>query len=366
MASIFSHIVQKRLSQEKENVATEALTFILRSKEQARAGLMKLLRGIAPELPTLQFRTQLAEGIARPDMWGFDATATPRVFIENKFWAGLTENQPVQYLKLLSAHAAPTLLLVVVPAGRLETVWRELRRRLTEANFPLSTCSPSQGVYRTGSVNFGSEAGTAPWLAITSWSNVLSAVEAGLADEPQARNDLFQLLDLCDAADNDGAAPFASTQLTDQSTPSFILRLSSVIQQAVNLGVSEGVLSIDGLRPTSSWDRIGRYIRFPNGGKVEPWIGTDLRKWRDRGTTPLWLVFSTTKYGRGAEVRAALESWVEQNQIVICDDDDGSFAVGIEVVAGEEPDHVVRAIVNRLREIVVELSRLPVRATGEL
>jgi hypothetical protein len=54
-------------------------------------------------------------------MWGFDG-GTPRVFIENKFWAGLTENQPVAYLRLLAQYASPTVLLTVVPASRLETV----------------------------------------------------------------------------------------------------------------------------------------------------------------------------------------------------------------------------------------------------
>ncbi len=97
MNTVFSYIVQKRFSQEYENIATEALAFILQSGESARAGLMKLLCGIAPGLPSLNFRTQQTDSNARPDMWGFDGIV-PRVFIENKFWAGLTENQPVTYL----------------------------------------------------------------------------------------------------------------------------------------------------------------------------------------------------------------------------------------------------------------------------
>ncbi len=135
MSTVFSFIVQKRLSQENENVATEALAFILDSSERGRSGLMKLLRGIAPDLPTLRFRTQQTEGVARPDMWGLDGD-TPRVFVEYKFWAGLTENQPVEYLRLLKGYPAPTLLLVVVPAARLETEAYRVRRRpdsLTQA-----------------------------------------------------------------------------------------------------------------------------------------------------------------------------------------------------------------------------------------
>ena len=69
MQTVFSHIVQKRLSQESENVATVALEFILNSSEAARNGMMKLLRGVIPQLPRLWFRTQQTEDNNRPDMW---------------------------------------------------------------------------------------------------------------------------------------------------------------------------------------------------------------------------------------------------------------------------------------------------------
>ena len=41
--TVFSHIVKKRLSQESENVATTALSFVLELSVGARTGLLKLL-----------------------------------------------------------------------------------------------------------------------------------------------------------------------------------------------------------------------------------------------------------------------------------------------------------------------------------
>ena len=291
MNTVFSYIVQKRLSQENENVATEALAFILDSSERGRSGLMRLLRGIAPDLPALRFRTQQSEGSARPDMWGLDGD-TPRVFIENKFWAGLTENQPVEYLRLLAQYPNPTVLLVIVPEARLEPVWREFTRRLDTPNVATAGRNPSATVPYAAAVDFGPTLATVPILAITSWVKVLLAIETELADEPQHRNDLLQLRALCDAADDDTSAPFSSTELTDQRTPAFVLRLSVVVQRAVDVGVTEGVLGISGLRPMSSWERVGRYISFPKAMGVGAWFGTDFRRWRERGSTPLWLVFS--------------------------------------------------------------------------
>jgi len=231
MSTVFSHIVQKWFSQQNENIATDALTFIVQSSEAARSGLTRLLRGITPDLPSLQFRTQQAEEGSRPDMCGYDVT-TPRVFIENKFWAGLTDNQPVKYLELLAKCTKPTVLLVVVPAARQETVWRELLRRLSAANVSTSNREPSAGTYRIVEAEVG------PVLALTSWAKLLSAIEAELTDEPQPVNDLRQLRALCDAADSDAFVPLSSTELTNQRAPAFILQLNSIVQQAVALGIT--------------------------------------------------------------------------------------------------------------------------------
>ena len=47
MQTVFSYVVQKSLSQKNEDVATDALAFILNSSKSARTGMMKLLCGIA-------------------------------------------------------------------------------------------------------------------------------------------------------------------------------------------------------------------------------------------------------------------------------------------------------------------------------
>lgn len=56
-----------------------------------------------------------------------------RVFIENKFWAALTENQPLPYLpylQQLQQQSQPALLLLVVPRTRVPWIWREFLARL--------------------------------------------------------------------------------------------------------------------------------------------------------------------------------------------------------------------------------------------
>ncbi len=352
MNTVFSYIVQRHLSQMNEDVATEALAFILRSSDAARHGLMKLLRGIEPSLPTLYFRTQQTEGNVQPDMWGLDDANTPHVFIENKFWAGLTENQPVSYLRRLAGHSDPSVLLVVAPEARQVTVWSELERRLAQAAISTLPRELPAGVSRVAGTGIG------PTMALTSWRQLLSQIEAELADEPRRRHDLQQLRALCDATDKNAFVPISPAELTNQRAPALLLQLGSAMKDVVALGIDQGILSTDGLMPSSSWERFGRYVSFPAARGVGAWFGTHFRLWRDYGRTPLWLVFTSTDWGCAPEVRALLEPWAYRENIVTAMVDD-QFVVGINLTTGEEKDRVVKSIVRRLHEISAELAVLP-------
>lgn len=315
---------------------------------------MKLLRGVAPELPSLRFKTQQTEGTIRPDLWGFSDNQ-PRVFVENKFWAGLTDKQPVSYLKQLATYQQPTVLLVVGPAAREQTLWRELRRRLEVEGIPATERVAAVAIARSADTQLG------PILALTSWENVLSVLEYECISAPTTIGDLIQLRALCDTADSDAFAPVSRVEITDQRTSAFVLQLGAIIQATTDLGVTEKVLLISGLRPQASWERIGRYVRVmgtQSSGSAGAWFGIHFGLWKTHGTTPLWLVFADDDFGRGQEVRPLIESWVTKKGILtVASDHD--FAISLEVPVGEEKDVVVRSLVNDLREIAAAIAALP-------
>jgi hypothetical protein len=62
-------------------------------------------------------------------------------------------------------------------------------------------------------------------------------------------------------------------------------------------------------------------------------------------------------------VRAILQPWAERHGIEI-HTREGDFAVGIDVIAGEEQDRVIRSIVDRLKTVAAELAALPPKAGG--
>lgn len=350
MSSIFSHIVQKRFSQMNEDIATDALAFVLENSKDARNGMMKLLRGILPELPILSFRTQQVEGQIRPDMWGL-VGIKPHVFIENKFWAGLTDNQPVSYLHQLAVNTHPAVLLVIAPSARELTLWYELHQRLHEAGITASESDPPAGVSHVAKTNLG------PVLAITSWTVVLSALEHATVEDPAARGDLVQLRALCDAADNDAFAPLSLAELSDQRTPAFILQLGAIVQEAVESAVFEKTLSIKGLKPQASWSRIGRYARIGSAKGPGIWLGTHFPLWKAHGGSPLWLVFANDTFGQAQNVRPLLEPWVAHEGILAATSDQ-EFAVALRLPSGQEKAGVVRAITNTIKDIAKVLAPL--------
>ena len=127
--TVFGHLVHQ-FATHPENLATEALSFILRSSPAASCAFTEFIRQIGFDCPgSLHVETQRGgQDQSIPDMKCLDDKGLLRVVIENKFWAGLTENQPVTYIRELLAGVA-ALVLFVVPKTRLELVWNEIDRK---------------------------------------------------------------------------------------------------------------------------------------------------------------------------------------------------------------------------------------------
>ena len=352
MQTVLSYIIQKRYSQEYENIATDVLEFILDSNESARNGMMKLLRGIEG-LPDLDFETQQSEDNMRPDMWGLHEN-DPRVFIENKFWAGLTDNQPVDYLKKLAEYTQPSILLVVAPEKRVHTLWRELKNRLKDAEISITDHNAAPGIVFSIKTEIG------PILALTSWSRLLSTLELEVADDPGARSDLLQLRSLCDSADIGVFKPFSREVITDQRIPDLIHQLNTIVQASVARAVSENVLDTNRLSWGNTLEQHGRYARIMGTQGPDFWIGMHFRLWRKHGGTPLWLTFSPTDYGRASEVQPIIKPWADKEGI-FTSWDGHEFVMAIDIKTGEEKDQVNKAIVDRLKEVADVLAPLALK-----
>ena len=91
-----------------ELVATEGLGHIISCSEPARHALGAILKAYGLDIGEIaRVHTEvIGEEGERPDLVCSDHRGRERLLIEAKFWAGLTANQPVTYLRRLQEPQA--------------------------------------------------------------------------------------------------------------------------------------------------------------------------------------------------------------------------------------------------------------------
>lgn len=134
METLFSHL-SNRFVVQRENLVTEGLAYILQRSGVAGSALIELLWEGQSDAPSkLRFRTQAvsADG-AIPDLIGVDSQGRTVLLGEAKFWAGLTQAQPVKYIQRLEGEGGG-VLAIIAPQQRLHLLWHELRARCEAAS----------------------------------------------------------------------------------------------------------------------------------------------------------------------------------------------------------------------------------------
>ena len=145
--SVLAHVVD-RGALAAEPAATQALAYILNSSPDIAGAFVGMLPdasiGYAPD----RIEAELEYGEARPDLTIHDSDNRPRIFVENKFWAGLTDAQPVSYLETLEklSKGHPSALMFIVPEQRMSSVWTELTERCKQAELTGDEARNEQGV----------------------------------------------------------------------------------------------------------------------------------------------------------------------------------------------------------------------------
>jgi hypothetical protein len=346
MDSLVGYLVT-RFAAHPENLATEALYYILRKSRTARFAFATHLSEFLPDLPTdLVFRTQAADDdTAIPDLVGIDETGRLLVIAEAKFWAGLTDNQPLTYLKrLVPDH--PGLLVFIAPEARFQTLWPELLRR----------CSPAHTVLHQSALEkerFCSQLSQHHALAMTSWRALVGALDARLAaaGEENSRADLHQLAGLCDRMDSDAFLPIRS----DEFSPLIgrrVVQYCALIDDVVARLASEGVANSKGLRTSATAGRWGRYILLRGNGCLF-YFSADA--WANYRETPLWLWVKDHKWRTTRELRTALLRLEREVPCRLVIDSDDHLLVPLFLPTGTDRDAIISDVAAQIREVAMLL-----------
>ncbi len=276
--TLLAHLSPSFTSQ-TENIAVEALGYVLNKYAGSREGLDDVVRsGVRNVKPVVKVRTQVSalDG-TRPDLVGVDEDGAERVLIEAKFWAELTRRQPHAYLDRLPDDG-PAVLLFLAPEERVASLWPELRSRAQNAGKTLTDIDAERKCVRVD--------GTQRHMLLVSWTGMLDRMSARTRDEQDADGDIRQLRGLADFAEEGQFRPIRDTR-EDFGPDSRQMRdIKRIIDAATERGIADGWASRRGLNRTPRSYGYGRYLKL--GGHVV-WFGIHTGRWERDGETPLWL-----------------------------------------------------------------------------
>ena len=340
--TLFAHIAP-RLTDRIEDVAVEALGHILSNSEAARSALEETVRLGGANVDSIdRVQTQVInEEGGRPDLVAFNEKGARQVLMEAKFWAGLTPNQPNQYLDQLP-HGRPAALLFVAPAKRIPMLWPKLLRRAKD-KFQLSARSKSKTLY-SAMVDDGEHR-----LQLISWAALLERMEtqAKSVGDAATRGDIQQLMGLTERMDADAFLPWPSEEQWGTEFAKRVLSLIPLVDDTVNSGKADGFLDNSRTSINLRWEGYGRRIQI---GGVSAWFGFILDAWAEHGSTPLWLLFSYGDYERLQEAGLA------ETHVVKWKTSDGRFCIPIKLPTEVDYDEVLDSVVASLKQIAGRLN----------
>lgn len=350
--SVLAHIVD-HFSLPEEPVATQVLTHILKSNVDIASAFVNSLMPEDNFQPGL-IQAEVGNKGGQPDLTIRDNQGEVRAFVENKFWAGLTENQPINYLRALSEGGT---LLFIVPELRVTTVWNELMQRCIAEGH-----NPQQNENALSAQVLGKT------MRITSWTDVLAVLQE-TAQDGNHRNiqcDILQLQRLTSRKDKDAFLPIRPDELTDQEVSRRLVNYCDLIEPITNQLVAKNVANIQGLNATHGWYAAGRYLRIflpehlddpehRHGG----WLGVYLNIWSTYGITPLWLELKVNNEfanvnGDPGQIQAHFIH-EDYHGVQIVDD---VLYIPIRIMPGVERSDVINHAVDQITNVATILHQL--------
>ena len=228
-------------------------------------------------LGTLSYHCQDADPeYGRPDIAGYK-DGSLKILCEAKFYAGLTPNQPVSYIKRLFG-TPDSGVIFICPSDRIKSLWIQLTDLTSEAGLngkDLSAyCIDCSGTH----------------MSIISWNDILSELEKTVISlHLDMHGDLQQLKGFCSKIESEAFVPFDEDGLSVQAAKNMD-RYYVVVDEVISVLKTHKELSpsTNGLRVAPRWQGYTAYISLKDKGVSVNFLRT---LWKDPGTitTPFWI-----------------------------------------------------------------------------
>ena len=265
--------IARRHTVGREDVATDALSFILTRSNSDKRALSDLLGGDRGPLQVAAAQPWGADALgAVPDLACYDEEDNLVALIESKFWASLTHHQPVTYWERLPVDR-PAVLLFLAPDYRIDSgsLWDSLIDRLHGAGHELGPADRRESLL-TASAKVGRHR-----LMLISWNLLLDRLAQKAKDDGDDQA-CFEIAELRGLA----------TDVTASENPRRDENLKNLIADAVKRVEQSGWANSDGLTVGQGFEHYGRSLRLAG---ASAWLGIDFKAVKQMQGKPLWLTF---------------------------------------------------------------------------
>ena len=267
-----------RIKGSQEDIATYSLGYLLGQSSVLNEAFTRLIAETlqVPLEELLAYNCQDAdEQYGRPDIAGYE-NGILKVLCEAKFFAGLTENQPVSYLKRLIGTEGSGVIFIC-PKERIISLWDKTRILAEEAGIHGKMISDYCVDY----------SGT--HMSIISWRKIIAELLLVAAErDPVMVGDLHQLEGFIDKIESEAFVPFNEDDFSVQTARS-IDRYYQTVDQVLEVLKAHTELnpSTTGLRASPRWQGYSSYIKLKNYGISVDYIR---HMWKQPTSvyTPFW------------------------------------------------------------------------------
>ena len=299
LAYLYTHIKGSQ-----EDVATLSLQYILSSSTEITQTFNKFLAAkLHRNIPSkLQYICQsVGNDKERPDMAGIDTHGREKLLFEMKFYAALTENQPLTYLKRLKEEDG-TGLVVICPQVRISSLWAKLLELCKQENVIQidNTCAEINGIAMT----------------ILSWNEITELFYRLASTSCLDTSDIKQLDGYCKQMDSEAFIPFRGEDL-GADVARREERYIRVVDELIDAlcACKDLDTSLKGLKASPQRYGYNRYIKVNN---LAVTISYNRTYWMDANSvdTPFWITIKDEEWEQNSEMKRKINSIKQQ---YLCD-----------------------------------------------
>jgi hypothetical protein len=333
---LLAHIVERFAPRQWENVASESLLYLL-PRPGGNKAINDLLAPLAFTLTGETWRAWVSGEADRaiPDLVA-EVGGRQALMVETKFWASLTENQPLGYLRRQQSQFEgtddPRLLLFLAPSRRRHLLTAELEQILGVKHVDIGSLAVLDSAEGR--------------VALVDWSDLLGHLRSAFhsLNDRRGLDDLAQLEGLCDRADTEAMLPLTVEDL-DPHRAQRQWEFHRVAQRAGDILAADYGFSTKGLNASGSSIGWGKYLQAPSGHVIYLWVS--LPMWAQYWPTPWWV--------RLKDPRKSLDAWLTETR----GDDEVGFAerhseylhIGLQAPLGVEEQRIA----SRLAQVVARI-----------